>query len=181
MRLPFKNPDWYDPEKNFIVDLDWRSSDVFEAWDTITGERVPCVVGSNFIRLYATDARWGNKVVFENDGLCEEHHLLIDPDSLYQYYPISRYARFIERRKVQLYDKVEVDYSIHKWIVYKIDERSQKVSVTNGDSRRAFEISEIEIVESLTKPKTFKEQIKCVLSRIAHTKIIKAITGMFAG
>lgn len=51
----FEVPEWYDSNKNLIIDLDWNTSDVFEAWNVITGERIPCVVGSNSLRLHATE------------------------------------------------------------------------------------------------------------------------------
>ena len=58
MNLLFKVPEWYDPDKNIIIDLDWDSSDVFEAQDTVRGDKVPCVVGINGVRIHAIETRW---------------------------------------------------------------------------------------------------------------------------
>lgn len=44
MNSPFKVPEWYDPDKNMTRTLDWDQYDVFEAWDLITGEVIPCVL-----------------------------------------------------------------------------------------------------------------------------------------
>lgn len=64
MKLPFKVPEWHDPDKNIIIDLDWDSSDVFEARDTVRGDKVPCVVGINRFRIHAIETRWGKKGLF---------------------------------------------------------------------------------------------------------------------
>lgn len=175
----FEVPEWYDPNKNLIIDLDWNTSDVFEAWNVITSERIPCVVGSNSLRLHATETKWGDKVIFGKDGLDEENHLLLDPTSKYHYYKISRIARF--GRSLQLYDKVDWEYSSFIWIIIKEDEDHRMVKVTNGFDYRWFDKDELTLIESLSPPKTIKEQISCALNKIARTKIITAISGLFAG
>ena len=176
MSLQFEVPEWYDPNKNLIIDLDWNTSDVFEAWNVITGERIPCVVGSNSLRLHATETKWGDKVIFGKDGLDEENHLLLDPTSKYHYHKIPRFARI--GRSLQMYDKVKWEYSSYIWIIIKEDEDSRTVKVTNGFDYRWFDKDKLTLIESLTPPKTIKEQISCVLNKIARTKIITAISGL---
>ena len=51
------------------------------------------VVGSNSLRLHATETKWGDKVIFGKDGLDEENHLLLDPTSKYHYHKIPHLAR----------------------------------------------------------------------------------------
>lgn len=177
MNSPFKVPEWYDPEDNIVRDLNWENGDVFEAWDLITGEVIPCVVGFVGISLRAVETRWGGKVCFNYTGSDADNHLVIDPNSKYKYFKISRYARI--GRAVQKYDKVEYAYNSFTWVVYDIFD--DKVKATNGLEYRIFDIDKITIIESLTPPKTIKEQIKCILNKIAHTKIMKAITGLFVG
>lgn len=80
--------------KNLIIDLDWDSSDVFEAQDTVRGDKVPCVVGINGVRIHAIETRWGKKAYFGKDGLDEDNNLILDPASKYKYYKIPRFARF---------------------------------------------------------------------------------------
>lgn len=179
MNSPFKVPEWYDPDKNIIIDLDWDSSDVFEARDTVRGDKVPCVVGINGVRIHAIETRWGKKAYFGKDGLDEDNNLILDPASKYKYYKIPRLARF--GRSISLYDKVLCDYNSYKWVVFDVDESAGRYKCTNGFEYRWFERGDINLIESLTPPKTIKEQIKCVLNKIARTKIIRAITGLFVG
>ena len=173
----FKVPEWYDPDKNMTRVLDWSQYDVFEAWDLITGEVIPCVVGFVGISLRAVETRWGKRVCFNYTGSDSDNHLVIDPNSKYKYFPISRYARI--GRTVQKFDKVEYEYNLFTWVVYDIFD--DRVKATNGIEYRIFDKDKITIIESLTPPKTIKEQIKCILNKIARTKIIKVITGLFVG
>lgn len=177
MNSPFKVPEWYDPDKNLVRTLTWDQYDVFEAWDLVTGEVIPCVVGFVGISLRAVETRWGRKVCFNYTGSDADNHLVIDPNSKYHYYKISRYARI--GRPVQKFDKVEYAHNRFTWVVYDIFD--DKVKATNGIEYRIFDKDKITIIESLTPPKTIKEQIKWVLNKIAHTKITKVITGLFAG
>lgn len=177
MNSQFKVPEWYDPDKNMTRTLSWNQYDVFEAWDLITVEVIPCVVGFVGIKLRAVETRWGRRVCFNYTGSDADNHLVIDPNSKYHYYKISRYERI--GRTVQMFDKVEYEYNFFTWVVYDIFD--DKVKVTNGVESRIFDKDKITIIESLTPPKTIKEQIKCILNKIAHTKIMRAITGLFAG
>ena len=177
MNSLFKVPEWYDPDKNMTRALDWVQYDVFEAWDPITGEVIPCVVGFVGISLRAVETRWGRRVCFNYTGSDADNHLVIDPNSKYHYYKISRYARI--GRTVQKFDKVECEYNFFTWVVYDIYD--DKVKVTNGVESRTFDIGKVTIIESLTPPKTIKEQIKCILNKIARTKTIKVISGLYAG
>jgi hypothetical protein len=177
MNLQFKVPEWYDPEGNVIERLYATEGDVYEAWDVFRGEKIPCIIGYKFVGMGAVDAKWCRKVRFGKDGLDEDNHLLIDPDSKYQYHKISRIARI--GRTVQKFDKVEYEYNLFTWVVYDIFD--DKVKATNGIEYRIFDKDKITIIESLTPPKTIKEQIKCILNKIAHTKIMRAITGLFVG
>lgn len=182
MSLPhnsFKVPDWYDPDKNIVRDLDWESGDVFEAWNTITGDKVRCVVGTVSFRVHAVESKHCGRCYFERDGLSGESQLLIDPKSRYEYHEISGFAR--RNREIQLFDKISVNHRFLRWVVLEIDKRDKTVKATNGFECRWFSFDCITIEESLTLPKTIKEQIKCDLNKIAHTKIMKAITGLFVG
>ena len=177
MNSPFKVPEWCDPDKNMTRTLNWDQYDVFDAWDLITGEVIPCVVGFVGISLRAVETRWGKRVCFNYTGSDADNHLVIDPNSKYHYYKISRYARI--GRTVQKYDKVEYECNLFTWVVYDIYD--DKVKVTNGVESRVFDMDKVNIIESLTPPKTIKEQITCILNKIAHTKIMKVITGLFVG
>ena len=177
MNSLFKVPEWYDPDKNMVRTLNWDQYDVFEAWDLVTGEVIPCVVGFVGISLRAVETRWGKRVCFSCAGSDADNHLVIDPNSKYKYFKISRYARI--GRTVQKFDKVEYAHNLFTWVVFDIFD--DKVKVTNGVEYRIFDKGDITIIESLTPPKTIKEQIKWVLNKIAHTKITKVITGLFAG
>lgn len=179
MNLPFKVPEWYDPDKNIIIDLDWDSSDVFEAWNVFYGERVPCVVGINGFNIHTVETRWGKKARFRKDGLDEDNNLLLDPASKYKYYKIPRFARF--GRSISLYDKVLCYYNSYKWVVFDIDESAGRYKCTNGFECRWYSKKDLMLIKSLTPPKTIKEQIRCILNKIARTKITKAITGLFVG
>lgn len=180
MNLPFKVPEWYDPNSNIVRDLNWEAGDVFEAWDTITGAKVRCVVGTLSFRIHAVESKHCSRCYFERDGLSEESQLLIDPKSRYEeYHEISGFARY--NGEIQPFDKIGVNYRFNKWVVLEVDKRDKTVKATNGFGCRWFSFDCITIEESLTPPKTIKEQIKCILNKIAHTKIIKAITGLFVG
>ena len=179
MNSPFKVPEWYDPEDNIVRDLYWENGDVFEAWDTITGDKVLCVVGTVSFRIHAVESKHCSRCYFERDGLSEESQLLIDPKSRYEYYEISGFAR--HNREIQPFDRISVNYRFNKWVVLEINKRDKTVKATNGFECRWFNFDCITIEESITPPKTIKEQIKCILNKIAHTKIIKAITGLFVG
>ena len=177
MNSLFKVPEWYDPDKNMVRTLTWDQYDVFNAWSLITGEVIPCVVGFVGISLRAVETKWGKRVCFNYTGSDADNHLVIDPNSKYEYFPISRLARI--GRPVQKFDKVEYEYNSFTWVVYDIFE--DRVKATNGLEYRIFDKDKITIIESLTPPKTIKEQIKCILNKIARTKITKAITGLFVG
>lgn len=179
MKLPFKVPEWHDPEGNVIERLYATEGDVYEAWDVFRGERVPCVVGINGFNIHAVETRWGKKAYFGKDGLDEDNNLLLDPASKYKYYKIPRFARF--GRSISLYDKVLCDYNSYKWVVFDIDESAGRYKCTNGFEYRWYSKKDLTLIESLTPLKTIKEQIRCILNKIARTKIIRAITGLFVG
>ena len=182
MNLQFKVPEWYDPDGNVIERLYATEGDVYEAWDVFRGEKIPCIIGYKFVGMGAVDAKWCRKVRFGKDGLDEDNHLLIDPDSKYQYHKISRIARFVEfGRSLSKFDKVNCEFNYHTWVIVDYDEDRDRYKCVNGTEYRWFERGDITLIESLTPPKTIKEQIKCILNKIAHTKIMRAITGLFVG
>lgn len=179
MNSQFKVPEWYDPENNIIGRLDAQEGDVFKAWNIFTGERIPVVTSYKLFGMGAVETKWCHKVRFGKDGLDEENHLLLDPDSKYRYYKISRFARL--GRPLQKFDKVTYDYNYYTWVIVDFDEDRNQYKCVNGVEYRWFKKKELTIIESLTPPKTIKEQITCILNKIARTKIMKAITGLFVG